>query len=405
MFSRDELLAQARRRYAEFLRAVVEGAAFFPVELRIRKSRRAETYAERAAELAEFRAATAALNVTVEWRMVNDPRFGLHERPERACFADEAAFLGALGKIGEARFFRENLALIRAEFPGLATWLAESTHDIVAHHGAWPELLRVVRWFHANPRSGLYLRQIPVEGVDTKFFEQRLGILDGLLVASGTESVAGTKHFEHRHGLRREEPLIRLRFLDGSFQTQSGFPIADFALPAPAFRALPLTGANVVVTENLRNFLALPPIEKGVAVFGGGNAVPLLADAAWLQESRILYWGDVDRHGFAILGQMRTIFPGTKSVLMEPATLAAWRALALPDPTPPLTLELSRLSSSERETLEQITASNLRLEQERIPFAAVVAALQEAIKGCRGFRHFCGCGRIEALPPTGSSAC
>lgn len=379
MFSRDELLAQARRRYADFLRAVVEDATFFPVELRIGKTRRADTYAERAAELAEFRAAAAALNVTVEWRTVSDPRFGAHERPELAYFANEAAFLNALGKVQETRSFRENLAFIRAEFPVLETWLAGSTSDIVAHHGSWPELLRVVRWFHANPRSGLYLRQIPVEGVNTKFFEQRLGILDGLLAASGAEFVAGAKHFEPRHGLRREEPLIRLRFLDGSFQTQHGFPIADFALPAPAFRALPLAGANVVVTENLRNFLALPPISKGVAVFGGGNAVPLLAGAVWLQESRILYWGDVDRHGFAILGQMRTIFPHTKSLLMEPATLTAWRMLAATDPTPPLVLELSRFSASERETLEKITERNLRLEQERIPFAAVVAALQEAV--------------------------
>ncbi|MCX6981512.1 MAG: DUF2220 domain-containing protein [Verrucomicrobia bacterium] len=176
---------------------------------------------------------------------------------------------------------------------------------------------------------------------------------------------------------RHEEPLIRLRFLDPTFQAESGFPVADFALPAPAFRTLPITGANVVVTENRRNFLALPPIGKGVAVFGGGNAIPLLAGARWLSESQLHYWGDIDRHGFAILGQMRVIFPNMQSLLMNLATLNAWKSLAVPDPSRPPTQDPSRLTLSEREALEQINASGLRLEQERIPFQAVCTALKE----------------------------
>ena len=170
MFSRDELLAQALRRYPDYLRAIVEGAPFFPLYVRIGKTRRAETYAERAAELAEFRASAESLNITVEWRTVNDPRFGPHERPERAGFTDEAAFLGALGKAGEVRAFRENVVLIRTECPKLETWLAANTKTIIEYHANWPALLRTVRWFNAHPRPNLYLRQIPVEGVDTKFF-------------------------------------------------------------------------------------------------------------------------------------------------------------------------------------------------------------------------------------------
>ena len=378
MFDRAELLAQARRRYEEFLRAVVEGATIFPLELRIGKTRRAESYAERAAELAEFRAAAEALHLTVEWRTVNDPRFGPHERPERAFFADEAAFLGALGKTDEARSFREDAALIRAECPALGSWLAGNMRAVIQHHAHWPELLRVVRWFGENPRSGLYLRQIPVEGVDTKFFETRTPILDAMLLLANPDGVdVNASRFEQRHGLRWEQPLIRLRFLDPQMQAARGFPVADLAVPAPTFRQLALSGATVVITENLRNFLALPELPGGVAVQGSGDAAALLADAPWLAASRILYWGDLDVRGIAILARLRCAYPHIVSLLMDEATFSTWRHLAVAhdssDQSPPVGLH-----PDEQRTLERLRAARLRLEQERIPFEIVIKALRLA---------------------------
>ena len=379
MFSRDELLAQARRRYAEFLRAVVAGTAFFPVELRIGKTRRAESYAERAAELAEFRAAAAALNVTVEWRTVSDPRFGPHERPERACFADETAFLRALGKTEEVRFFREDLALVRAECPALETWLPANAPAVIQHHGLWPALLCVVGWFRVNPRSGLYLRQLPVEGVDTKFFERHKGILDALLLHVQPEAVdESTSRFEARHGLRWEEPLVRLRFLDPALQAARGFPVADLAVPSPTFRALGLGCVNAIVTENLRNFLALPLLPNAVVVMGSGDAAALLANTPWLAQSRILYWGDVDARGFAILARLRAEYPAVESVMMDSTTLAAHRRWA--NAVAPNAATIPGLSPDETLVLERLGSEGLWLEQERVPYPAVLETFNRLLR-------------------------
>lgn len=379
MFSRDELLAQARRRYPEFLRAIVQGVALFPLELRIGKTRRAESYAERAAELAEFRAATTALGVAVEWRTVNDPRFGLHERPERAFFADEAAFLGTLEKAEQVRGFRKDLALIRTECPVLETWLLANVSAVIEHHGLWPALLRVVAWFRAHPRCGLYLRQLPVEGVDTKFFERNRTILDALLIEVQPETVdASTLRFEARHGLRREEPLVRLRFLDPTLQIARGFPVADLAMPAPIFRSLALGAVNVIVTENLCNFLALPPLSRAVAVWGCGDAAALLVDAPWLAQSRILYWGDLDAPGFAILSRLRAAYPAAESVMMDAATLAAHVSWAVV--VQPASADTSRLTPDELAAFDQLAARNLRLEQERVPYEAVVESFTQILK-------------------------
>lgn len=374
MFSPDELLAQAKRRYLDFLRSIVEGAPFFPLELRIGKTRRAESYAERLRELATFRDAARELGIAVEWRTVNDPRFGSHERPERAFFADESTYLGALGLVNEVRAFREDLATIHGHLP--SKWILENIRSILDYHGAWPQLLRVIVWFRANPCSGLYLRQIPVQGVDTKFFERHLRILDSILEAESSAAI--TAPFEDRHGLRREEPLIRFRFLDRVLQSRHLFPVDDLAIPVSSFRTLPLPRVNVVVTENLRNFLALPDLPETVGIFGGGNALSLLSGAEWLKESNIHYWGDIDAQGFDILSRLREAYPQTRSLMMDTATLDAAGDLVgvgIPSFSSP-----SCLTSEEQALFGTVRTGNLRLEQERLPFDYVVSCLRSAIR-------------------------
>jgi hypothetical protein len=51
----------------------------------------------------------------------------------------------------------------------------------------------------------------------------------------------------------------------------------------------------------------------------------ILRDAAWLRECEVLYWGDIDTHGFRILDQLRAVHPHVESVLMDEETLLAHR--------------------------------------------------------------------------------
>ena len=374
MVSRDEMLGQARRRYLDFLGSIVEGRAFFPLDLRIGKTHRAETYSERLAELDAFRRAAKELCLMVEWRTVNDPRFGQHERPERAFFSDESAYLNALGAAHEVAAFREDVALIRDD--ASVKWIRENVRAVVDHHGNWPKLLRVVRWFRANPRSGLYLRQIPVEGVDTKFMERHLKILESFL-SQTDDSPASAGSFEERHGLRREDPTIRFRFLDRSLQAAHGFPVDDLAVPLSAFSVLPFSQPNVIVTENVRNFLALPDIPKAIGIFGGGNAISLLSGTDWLRQANLFYWGDIDAHGFAILSRVREAYPQTCSLMMDAKTLEVAGDLVgpgIPTDSTPL-----HLTPEEKSLFQTVVKENSRLEQERIPYGYAVLCLLSAM--------------------------
>lgn len=69
----------------------------------------------------------------------------------------------------------------------------------------WERILSVLLWFRRHPRSGLYLRQLDIVGVDTKFIENRetllSELLDIVLPADAVESTAlGQRNF--RHALR-----------------------------------------------------------------------------------------------------------------------------------------------------------------------------------------------------------
>ena len=108
-----------------------------------------------------------------------------------------------------------------------------------------------------------------------------------------------------------------------------------------------------------------------MVIFGGGYGIERLADIGWLKTCDIIYWGDIDTHGFAILNQLRAHLPQAKSFLMDSETLLAHRPLWGDEPTPELK-SLQRLTTEERALFDDLRDNRLglrvRLEQERIGF-------------------------------------
>lgn len=97
---------------------------------------------------------------------------------------------------------------------------------------------------------------------------------------------------------------------------------------------------------------------EAIVVFGSGW-IARLREAAWLHERNLLYWGDLDVHGFQILNQMRGYFPHAKSVLMDRSTFEACRDFAISS-VPTTVSELSRLTPEERELFLFLKEKNWR---------------------------------------------
>lgn len=96
-------------------------------------------------------------------------------------------------------------------------------------------------------------------------------------------------------------------------------------VPVAQFAALRTGVDRVYITENEVKALAFPDVESSMVVSGGGYGVDRLEQVDWLRSRPILYWGNIDTHGFAIFDRLRASIPGVASLLMDENTLQAHR--------------------------------------------------------------------------------
>lgn len=393
--SPDDLHAQVQRRWdrGELLAALVAGHAAvdapplaFPWRLRVvapSSSELAQRFAEARGWASSLRA--GAGHYRLEERELRHREVGQHSLPDVAWVDSLDAALALIGKTADARRFAALVATTAGQQPLLLPWLARRPLQALALAAAWPRLLAVVAWLQAHPRPGIYLRQMDLPGVDTKFTEAHRGVLtellDLVLPPQAVDTAAtGVGQFARRYGFADKPPRIRLRWLGVAALAPWGAGITDITITQTAFEALNPPVRRVLITENEVNFLALPPVADSLVVFGAGYGFEVLAGAAWLRHCAVHYWGDIDTHGFAILDQLRATLPQAQSLLMDRATLLAHADHWGHEPQP-LSRELPRLHPHESALYDDLRYGRvraeppLRLEQERIGFGWVEQAL------------------------------
>jgi hypothetical protein len=384
MITPAEILRLAQNKYRDFLRAIVTDQAFFPLQIRFGRPRHTDSLPELTQMVQTLLSNSkdrTGTGYTVTCAPVQTRRYGEQNLPVAVQFTNEADFIGSLEREAEVRRFRENLEASRRLCPTLGDeWLAANAGRLIDHADAWPDLMRVCAWFVAHPRPGCYAREIPVP-VHTKFIEDHQPILRPLLdtlLANDLDPTAD--NFFSRYFLRDREPLIRVRLLDPALKLATGVTLADFAVPATDFDELPFDSVQrVVIVENELPLLTLPYLPSTVAIFGRGNAVGLIVNAPWLQRCpRIVYWGDIDAAGLAILARLRTRLPAVQSVLMDQSTLDAYPWAVVEDRSKHDTIPQENLGDSEWACWRTVLQKGSRLEQERIPVAFAHDAIRQA---------------------------
>lgn len=208
-------------------------------------------------------------------------------------------------------------------------------------------------------------------------------LLDLLLPSDAIDSSrTGTAQFAARYGFREKPPRIRFRVLDERLAFLPGLSRPDVTLDADSFGRLALPCRHVFITENETNFLAFPDVPESIVLFGAGYGWETLDPARWLTDCALHYWGDIDTHGFAILDQLRCRFPHVGSFLMDRATLMAHEGF-WGNEADQVVRDLPRLTAQERELFDDLRDNRirhgLRLEQERVGFGWVRAALEERV--------------------------
>ncbi|MFP4208132.1 MAG: DUF3322 domain-containing protein [Wenzhouxiangella sp.] len=388
-----DLVGKIRKLWdsGQLLRERLDGQdSLFPLRLALRKAssrdltERFDHVRAWVGELIEHSRERCGWGYAIEWRTVNHRTRGSNRLPTAVVVPEADEALRLIGKSARARRFDQLADALLGEFPDLRGWLARRPLEALRRDAEWPRLCAILRYFLAHPRPGLYLRQLDIPGVDTKFIEARRSLvgelLDAVLPASGVDAAAtGVAGFHRRYGLASRPAHVRFRILDPDLALRG---LTDLSVPAEQFAALNLPVDDVFITENEINGLAFPDHPGAIVIFGLGYGLDRLAGIDWLVRARCWYWGDIDSHGFAILHRLRCHLPAARSFLMDRATLEAHRDLWGREPEERrFRGELARLDASEQALYQvlrdDVLGPAVRLEQERIGFAWLHRFLEE----------------------------
>ncbi|RBY78965.1 hypothetical protein DQ238_11355 [Geodermatophilus sp. TF02-6] len=382
---------RSRWEKGDLLRAVVTGRPVAPLELPLRGPSARELADQfgavqdwvagwRAARLGPARLETAALG----GRLI-----GANQVPRRVVLDSAADVWTSLGVAADVARFDDLVAATGAELPAGLGWVAAHPHEALALAPEWDRILSVVGWILRRGGPAVYLRQVDVPGVDTKFIEHHRtvmgALLDRVLPAERIDPTAPARDLVRRYGLRAKPDLVRFR----SFAPEDG-PYSELAVRVEDLARFPFAARSVVVVENEVTYLAFPRVPGAVVVLGGGYAVSRLAALPWLADRDVVYWGDLDTHGFRALDRLRRIVPAVRSILMDTETLLAHRPHWSREPVP-TTDHLPLLTPGEQAVYRSLLAGEhgeqVRLEQERIRFSTVERA---ALTAFRAVPRRCG---------------
>ncbi|MFE4413415.1 Wadjet anti-phage system protein JetD domain-containing protein [Streptomyces sp. NPDC056821] len=255
--------------------------------------------------------------------------------------------------------------------------MADHSTKVLLHTAVWHQVVCTVCWIRDHSAEQVYLREIDVPGVDTKFVETHKAILaellDHALSEDRIDAGAPKNDLAARYGFRTRPIYIRLRYLGAS-----PLPFSELAVRAEELADCSPGVRTAFILENEITYLSLPPVPDAIAILGSGYAVALLSRLPWLDDVHLCCWGDIDTHGFAILDQVRGRFPHTTSLLMDRATLLAHKSHWGQEKTQACG-GLTRLTPEEAHLDQDLRTGAyrpyLRLGQERIAITAVREAL------------------------------
>jgi len=306
-------------------------------------------------------AATRPVSVDTATRLVHGTRQPLPSHVNVATFEDGLHLLGAAAQdtVLTAKARVQDLMAVAA--PGSIT--EKAVRQITEMTDVdFQMLLAAVPWLRTHDPAGLTPRQVPIPGIHGKWLNTREAMLAAL---------AGRESF----GFRNARPArVHFTYLDPDYVAAGGrrFDVHTAGdNDAPAY-----TPEVVVISENKDTAVVFPPLAGGIAVEGSGYSAHA-RHVPWIRQCRdVVYWGDMDADGLAIVNMYREAGMNVRTILMDvPAfeefTDFGTRTMANGEPIQVDAKHLPHLTAAEQELYDRLTDPSwggpLRIEQERIP--------------------------------------
>lgn len=235
------------------------------------------------------------------------------------------------------------------------------------------KLKNLLSCLHANMAENKYIRELVIEGVDTKFIENNQKILADLLdvLHHGAVSEQGGL-LKWLNCLDLPKGWLLLRYLDPEHRGVEILKIASNTL-----MDLAITAKNILIIENEQSCYALPKLADCVAIAGAGKNLTWLT-ADWLNSKNIAYWGDIDSWGLSFLSDARAHLPNLTALMMNQNTVEMHHAAMVNEPSSVLKLPIA-LTEAEQNLFYALKNRDFeanRLEQERLNSDYIYAQIQ-----------------------------
>jgi hypothetical protein len=387
----EQVRARLRRQWdrGHYLHQHAAGTPWAPVTVPVRGPTAAELldrFDEARQWVANFqrksRTAGGTERFSIEYRTVQGRNLGSNAVPARIRIDRFEQLCAFLGTTQDVQALDGLMAETRARLPTLHSWVVHHPLLALARRDIWDELLATVGWIAAHDTGHVFLRQIDIDGVDTKFVERHQKLLSDLLTEALPPGRIATQYnhtdFARRFGFLPKPTYARFRLLDPSIEA---FPegLSELTLRTDELARIEPDVTTVFIVENEITYLAFPLVADSLVVFGSGFDLARLTGLAWLQHKRIVYWGDIDTHGFGILDRLRARFGSVQSLLMDQRTLLAHPTQWVTEPSP-TSRPLAHLTDAEAtlyaDLIEGRYGAQVRLEQERVRFSLLRRALE-----------------------------
>ena len=319
----------------------------------------------------------------LEWLDRRWRTLGLQRLPRRLMLTNATEVAEWIGQTNSWQTACIRYKRLVARWPGIVC-IMRSHFDVLTEYDEedFHRLESLMEWLEVNPRSFLYPRQLPVPGIDSKWIESRKTLLANLFGAVHAAQEDNTHDFYQTCGLRPIPDLIRIRLLDSRLRKHIG-NLSDVTAPIADVAQLRLPIERVYIVENIQTGLAFEDTPDAAVIMGLGYHVDVLGQIPWLFDTKSLYWGDLDTHGFAILNRARVHIPKLRSMLMNEATLLRYKELWVEEKRQHSAPDLPLLNDDERNVYtglrEQRWGLSVRLEQERIPWSDALEVINSHI--------------------------
>ncbi len=318
----------------------------------------------------------------IEWREFVHPRLGRNRVPAAVVLPTWDPLLALIGKKTEAERYRRWADALVGPFPELRPWVTAQASAVLSHGDDWPRILAVLTWLRHHPRPGIYLRQLDLPGIHTKFLEGHRGLLSTLLdlilpPRLSTTTFPGRLALPNATVSWPNPGWSGFRHLDPGHPFPRDVTLADRGLGRDGIH-LPQT---VFVTENETNFLAFPDHSDSLVVFGSGYGFEAWGNDFVASEGRGLLLGETSTPtGSPFLDQLRSRLPKAQSLMMDEETLLTHQTL-WGEESDPTNRTLTRLTGGEQEVYQGLVThrwgERIRLEQERIGYHWVLKSLSQ----------------------------